>query len=116
MSEFRMARVRNLLRSEISAMILKREIKDPRIDAYLSVSNVEVSKDIAHAKVFISSYENRKKLNTAVSALNNAAGYVQFLLGKKMKTRNTPKLVFIADDSISEGDKMNLKLKELHIE
>ena len=116
MSEYRIERVQNLLRNELSMMIMQREIKDPRVNTYLSISKIEVSKDIAYAKVYISSHENKKKLNAAVEALNHAAGFIQFRLGKKMKTRNTPKLRFISDSSIMEGDIMNRRLNDMHIE
>lgn len=116
MSEYRIERVRNLLRNEISLMIMLKEIKDPRVNTYLSISKIDVSKDIAYAKVYISSHESIKKLNAAVDALNHASGFIQFRLGKKMKTRNTPKLRFISDNSVIEGDIMNQRLSDMHIE
>lgn len=116
MSEYRLERVKHIIRNELSALIIKQEIKDPRVNSYLSVSNIELSRDIANAKVFISSHESNNKLKSAVEALNHAAGFIQFRLGKKMKTRNTPKLKFIADNSIVEGDEMNQRLKDMHID
>ncbi|MBN1648995.1 MAG: 30S ribosome-binding factor RbfA [Spirochaetales bacterium] len=116
MSEFRLERVQHMLRNEISAMIMQREIKDPRVNSYLSISKIEVSRDIGYAKIFVSSHESKIKLKAAVEALNHAAGFVQFRLGKRMKTRHTPKLRFIADTAILEGDQMNQRLKELDIE
>jgi ribosome-binding factor A len=116
MSEFRLERVRHMLRDQISEMIMMREIKDPRVNSYLSITQIEVSRDIGYAKVYISSHESPNKLKAAVNALNHAAGFIQFRLGKRMKTRNTPKLTFFADLGILEGDKMNRRLKDLHID
>lgn len=109
----RLKRVQNMIREEVSLLILQGVIKDPRVNSLLSVTDVEVSKDTAYAKIYISSMEGDKKLDGAVKALNHAAGFIQAKLGKKLKTRNTPKLTFILDQSIKRGVDMTKKLEEL---
>lgn len=115
MSEFRLQRVENMIREMVSEMILKGVIKDPRISHLVSISRVDVSKDLSYAKIFISGFENEKKIISSVDALNHASGFIQNKLGKKMHTRTTPKLKFIFDSSIKDGFEMTKKLDSMNI-
>ena len=116
MSEYRLQRVENLVRDTISEMIMKGMIKDPRISSLVSISRLEISKDLSFAKVFISGFENEKKIKSSVDGLNSAAGFIQRNLGKHMHTRTTPRLKFIYDSSIRDGFEMTKKLEAMHIE
>jgi ribosome-binding factor A len=102
-----MKKIESVLLREISTYILEKRIKDPRIASHLTVNRAVVSKDLQYAKIYISSFETEQKLNKGVDGLNHAAGFIQNLLGKKLKTRNTPKLTFFADTSIKEGYEIN---------
>ena len=113
MSEHRLKRVENLIREQISGMIMRRVIKDPRIDTLLSISRVKASKDIGYADVFISSIRGEKQVRRAVDALNHGAGFIQHKLKGHLHLRNTPKLRFKVDTSIAEGFDINQKLNEL---
>lgn len=113
MATYRLKKVESLLQREIGLLIVNGKIKDPRVDTFLTVSNVRVSKDTAYAKVYISSFQNEKSLNKAVGALNHAAGYIQALLNKHLTMRHTPKLSFFADTSIKEGFNMIRKIEDL---
>ena len=116
MSEYRLQRVENMVREMISEMIMKGIIKDPRISSLVSISKVDVSKDLSYARIYISGFENDKKTRLSVDGLNNATGFIQANLGKKMHTRTTPKLKFIFDSSIRDGFEMTKKLDSMHIE
>ncbi len=109
----RLKRVQSLIREEIGTMIVMGIVKDPRISHMSSVTAVEVSRDINYAKVYISSYEDGASVKKTVDALNHASGFIQQRLGKRLKTRNTPKLSFYADNSIENGIKMTSLLEEL---
>lgn len=104
-----------MLRDMVSEMIMRGTVKDPRISKLVSISRVEVSNDLSFAKIFMSGFENEKKIRSSVEALNHASGFIQSKLGKKMHTRTTPKLRFIFDDSIKEGFEMTRKLDSLEI-
>ena len=93
-------------------MLMRREIKDPRVSPLLSFSHVKVSKDLAYAKVWVSGYLSRNELDNAVEALNHAAGFLQSKLGKILRYRSTPKLTFIVDHSIEESYEVIQKIKE----
>jgi ribosome-binding factor A len=92
----RSERVNDLVRMEV-AEILMRKVKDPRIE-FVTVTGVDVSDDLQHAKVFVSVLEGRdsKKI---LSALSKASGFVRTELGKRLKLRYTPELNFLPDDA-----------------
>ncbi|WP_462183239.1 30S ribosome-binding factor RbfA [Pseudoalteromonas maricaloris] len=104
MREFsRTDRVAQQIQKEI-AVILQREIKDPRL-GMVTVSAVEVSRDSSYAKVFITvlntSDEDKTKQSAAI--LNEATGYIRSLLGKRIRARIMPELKFVIDNSLMEG-------------
>lgn len=88
------------------AQILQREIKDPRV-VMVTVSDVEVSRDLSHAKVFVTFLNDEEESRkSALQVLNEASGYVRSLLGKRIKSRLTPQLRFEYDPSLAEGIRM----------
>ena len=113
MPSVRIKRMESLLREEISSLILRNEIKDPRVDTMVSVSGVTVSKDLVYAKVRVSGFKERDQLEQAVLGLNSAAGFIQKRLGASLHVRHTPRLTFVADHSIEEGFEINRNLEEL---
>ncbi len=113
MAEVRLKRLESLLRQEISAMILMGEIKDPRVERLTTITDVTLSKDLGHAKIFVSRFGEREKLEASVNALNHAAGFIQGVLAKRISLRVFPRLTFILDDSIEKGFRIAQKLREI---
>ena len=101
-------RVAQELQKEI-AMIIQREIKDPRVGMMVTVSGVEVSRDLAYAKVFVTflNDDNAESIKAGVKALQDASGYIRSLLGKAMRLRIVPELTFFYDNSLVEGMRMS---------
>lgn len=98
----RTQRVAQQLQKEI-ALILQREIKDPRI-GMVTVSGVEVSRDLAYAKVFVTFLTTGDQTpEKGLEALREAQGYIRSLLGKAIRLRVTPELTFMFDESLTEG-------------
>ncbi|AHC15187.1 30S ribosome-binding factor RbfA [Salinispira pacifica] len=116
MGNFRLQKVEHQITQIVSELILKGEIKDHRVNSMLSISAVEVSRDLAYARIHISAFLKDRELGEAVEGLNSAAGFIQRQLGKRMRTRNTPKLTFVRDDGISKGFEVTQKLKELNVQ
>ena len=116
MSQYRLKRVQNLLRDQISAMIMRGVVKDPRVTSMVSITEVKVSKDIAYADIFVSSLEGKKKLQKAVAALNHAAGFIQHKLRDNIHLRTTPVLRFKADPAIERGFRMTKTIEQLTAE
>jgi len=113
MGEFRLQRIEHTLRNEISSMIMSDEIKDPRVSTFVSITAVKVSKDMSHAKVYVSSFQSHRKIASSVDALNHASGFIQSRLSRRLHMRVTPQLAFVADRSIEEGFEITHKLTEL---
>ena len=113
MAEFRTERVGQLIQEKIGALIVEGRIKDPRVNAFLSVSRVNVSRDLSWAEVYISTFRPENSLAKSVAGLQNAAGFIQAQLAKEIKIRQTPRLRFHEDKSIKDGFDMVRKLEEL---
>ncbi|MDR1893734.1 MAG: 30S ribosome-binding factor RbfA [Spirochaetales bacterium] len=114
MSDIRIRRVESLLQDEIGLLIVTHRIKDPRVSPFLTVTRVQAARDFSFARVFISSFESEPDLTQGVEALNHAAGFIQVEVAKKLKTRQTPKLNFVGDNSILKSMELNRKIEELH--
>lgn len=113
MGEFRMLKLGEQIREEISKLISLQKVKDPRVSTFLSINRVEVAKDLAYAKVYVSSFLNESQVKKGVEGLNSAAGFIQSSIAKKLTIRQFPKLTFIVDTSIKEGFDMVNKLNRL---
>ena len=99
-------RVGQQIQKEI-AVILMREIKDPRL-SMTTVSAVEVTRDLAYAKVFVTFFnDNQDDIKASLEVLAEAEGYIRSLLGKRLRARIMPHLRFIYDSSMSEGVRMS---------
>ncbi|MDD1794104.1 30S ribosome-binding factor RbfA [Enterovibrio makurazakiensis] len=98
----RTQRVSQQVQKEV-ALILQREIKDPRI-SMVTVSGVDVSRDLAYAKVHVTFLTTGDQTAEAgLEALNEQAWYVRTLLGKAIRLRITPEVIFVFDQSLTEG-------------
>ncbi len=116
MGSFRLVRLGEQIREEISKMILSGQIKDPRVSTFLSINRVDVSGDLGYAKVYVSSFMSGKETEKGVRGLQSAAGFIQSTIGRKLTIRQFPKLTFVADSSIKEGFEMVRKLNQLEAE
>ena len=92
MGQYRLQRLNDQLRDEISQLILHGDVKDPRVNTFLSINRVEVTKDLAYAKVFVSTFLTDNQLEKGVDGLNAAAGFIQREIAKKLRIRQFPKL------------------------
>ena len=113
MSEIRLRKVESLLKEEISSMISKKVIKDPRIDPLVAITSLIVSKDLKYSKVYVSFYGEKEVREQCVRALNHASGFIQRSLGKRLHLKTIPKLTFYQDDSIEQGFRITQGIKEL---
>lgn len=100
-------RVGHELQKEI-AIILQREIKDPRL-GMVTVSGVELSRDLSYGKVFVTFLNDSdpEVVTQGLKVLNDATGYIRSLVGKAMKLRIIPELKFFYDESLVEGMRMS---------
>ncbi|MBW4648186.1 MAG: 30S ribosome-binding factor RbfA [Kastovskya adunca ATA6-11-RM4] len=112
----RVSRVASLIQQEVSQMVLH-EIKDDRVGAGLvSVTDVNVSGDLQHAKIFVSIYGTDEAKAETMEGLKSATGYVRRELGKRVRLRRTPEVRFVEDQGIERGDRMLALLNQLNEE
>ena len=100
----RSERVAGTLRREL-AQLIQKEVKDPEV-GFVGLSDVEVSRDISHAKIFVTVFEADKAV-ASIKALNKAAGYLRKRLGQEMRIRSVPELHFEHDASVETGLQMD---------
>ncbi|CAJ1806176.1 30S ribosome-binding factor RbfA [Aeromonas jandaei] len=104
----RTRRVGQQIQREI-ALILQREVKDPRI-GMVTVSDVEVSRDLNYAKIYVTFLQlenDAERINEGLKALTEAAGYIRSLLGSAMRLRVVPELRFFYDQTLVEGMRLS---------
>ena len=116
MGQYRLLRLGEQIKQEIATMILRHEIKDPRVNEFLTIQRVEVAGDLAYAKVYVSSFMDDKAVERGAQGLQNAAGFIQSSIAKKLSIYKFPKLTFIADFSVLDGYEMVQKLNALEKE
>jgi len=100
----RSERVAGQIRREL-AQLIQQEVKDPAV-GFISLSDVEVTRDLAHAKVFVTVFDSEKAEST-LAALRHAAGYLRHRLGQEMRIRSVPELHFHHDASVETGQRMD---------
>ncbi|MBD2186233.1 30S ribosome-binding factor RbfA [Planktothrix sp. FACHB-1355] len=102
----RVSRVAALIQREVSQMLLS-GIKDDRVGAgMVSVTDVDVSGDLQHAKIFVSIYGTPEAKVETMAGLKAATGYVRRELGHRVRLRRTPEVVFVEDKSLERGDRI----------
>jgi ribosome-binding factor A len=116
MGQYRMNRLDSQLREEIASLIMRHEVKDPRVNEFLTINRVEVVRDLSCAKVFVSSFLDDASVKRGVEGLQSAAGFIQSSIAKKLSIFRFPKLTFVADFSMKEGYRMVQKLTEMERE
>lgn len=85
---------------KVIADIIRKDVKDPRISDLTSVTDVNVTDDLKFAKVYISVYGD---IEQTLEALKSAKGFIRREVGRNIKMRITPELIFVKDDSIEKG-------------
>jgi len=93
------------------AMLIQREINDPRV-GMVTVSAVEVTRDLSLAKVFITVLDDSQDIKVTLAALEHAAGFLRHELGQRMKMRTVPSLRFKHDESIRRGAELSHLIDE----
>ncbi|MBE9189466.1 30S ribosome-binding factor RbfA [Gloeocapsopsis crepidinum LEGE 06123] len=110
----RVSRVAELIKREVSQMLIH-DIKDDRVGAgMVSVTDVDVSGDLQHAKIFVSIYGTDEARAETMAGLKSATGYVRSELGQRVRLRRTPEIVFQEDRSIERGNRVLSLINQLN--
>ncbi len=111
----RIERVNNLIRQEIS-QLLRREVKDPRLESFIAVTEVSTSPDLKYARVYVSAMSNAEERKEQLGALKAASGFLRNSLMKTLTLRRVPDLFFYWDDSIERGDRISRLIDRVNAE
>lgn len=111
MTRYRSSRIGELLQTEVADLLL-RQLKDPRL-RMATVSRVEVSADLRHACIYISHMGSEEEQKAALEGFRRAAGFIRGQLGRQLKLRYVPELVFKLDTAIAYGVRISRLLHEL---
>src|SRR5229473_7692514 len=106
----RMRRVNESVRQVLSEALP--ELKDPRI-GFVTVTGVETSADLRHARVFVSVLGSERKRRATLAGLEAAHGVLQARLGRELRMKRTPQLAFEYDPSVERGVRMSRLIDEL---
>jgi ribosome-binding factor A len=102
----RVARVAELIKREVSQLLFS-GIKDDRVGmGMVSVTDVDVAGDLQHAKIFVSIYGSDEARAETMAGLKSATSYVRGEIGRRVRLRRTPEIIFLEDRSIERGTKV----------
>ncbi|HET9880036.1 MAG TPA: 30S ribosome-binding factor RbfA [Candidatus Limnocylindria bacterium] len=96
-------------------LLLQREMKDPRL-GFATVTRVETSRDLGHARVWVSVYGEEAEREATMAALHDATPWLRRQLAQRLSIRVMPQLTMKRDDSIESGDRVLRLLRELEEE
>ncbi|GJM83790.1 ribosome-binding factor A [Paenibacillus sp. HMSSN-139] len=93
-------------------MLIQSELKDPRI-GFVTVTGVDVTSDLSQAKVYLSVFGDEEKKSESLKGLEKATGFLRTEIGKRIRLRHTPELIFKIDESIAYGSRIEKLLGEI---
>lgn len=111
----RIDRLNSLLKEVISEVIM-REVRNPRVNSLVTVTKVEVSKDLHHARVFISVIGTDQDKQETINALQSASGFIGVSAAKKVTLRYFPQLTFKLDSTVEQQGRIDELLEKIHEE
>ena len=97
---------------KILAVIIRDEIRDPRVPLLASVTDVKVTRDLSHANVYISVFGSQKEKDECFAALKHANSFIRREVTQRMRLRISPELHFLKDESIEKGIRMSKLIDE----
>lgn len=108
----RMIRINDEIQRELSVLI-RSEVKDPRIGTLTSVIRTETTSDLKFCKVYVSVLGDKEEKENVMKGLKNAGGYLRHMLAERVNLRNTPELIFKLDESVEYAVRMNAIINEI---
>ena len=111
MGQLRIEKIQELMKQEISKIILQ-ELKDPRL-GFVTVTQVEVSRDLSLAKVYISIMGSEEQIEGSWKGLQSSLGFIRREVGHRIRLRITPELRFVLDKSLDYSDHIQKLLLQI---
>jgi ribosome-binding factor A len=112
-AEFRTERLGRLIQEIIGALVLEGKIKDPRVSSFISITRVNVSRDLSYADIYVSNIRETANIDRNAEGLQSAAGFIRSRLGAVLHIRKIPRLRFHADSGVRDGFDLVQKIEHL---
>lgn len=106
----RASRLADQIQRDLSETI-RSELKDPRV-GMITITAVEVSRDLSHARVFVSALASAEAMEETLDALRHAAGFLRSRLAHSLTSRTVPELQFVYDESVERGARLSRLIDE----
>ncbi|GAA0122089.1 MAG: 30S ribosome-binding factor RbfA [Clostridium argentinense] len=112
MAKYRSGRINEEIKRDVSNTI-QNKIKDPRLTAMISVTDVDVSKDLSYAKIYVSIFGNEKEKKDSYLALKNSAGFIRKEIAKNVKIRHIPEVIIELDETLDKAQHLDSLLEQI---
>jgi ribosome-binding factor A len=112
MSKYRGNRINEEIKKHVSS-IIQNKLKDPRIGGLVSVTRVDVTRDLSYAKVYVSIFGDEKLKSETFEALKQSSGFIRSELGHNVRIRHVPQVLIELDESLEYGMKINTILGDI---
>jgi ribosome-binding factor A len=112
-SPLRLKRIGDRIRQELSEMLAKGEIRDPRLEG-ISITEVKVDRELSYAEIFVSAVEGISRSKEVIASLDNASGYLRKALAERIELRAFPRLRFHWDVTPERADRIERIIASLH--
>lgn len=106
----------NSLIKEVISEVIRKDVKNPHVNELLTVTHVDITKDLHHAKVYVSVIGTEQQKKETIAALQSAAGFIAVNSSKKMTIRYFPALTFILDESVDKQMRIEMLLHQISAE
>jgi ribosome-binding factor A len=103
----------NSLLKEVITEVIRKDVKNPLVSEFTAASRVDISKDLRHAKVYVSIVGSDEEKKETIKALNSGAGFIAVKSSKKVVMHHFPELIFRLDDSVDKHIKIQKILSEI---
>jgi ribosome-binding factor A len=110
--DIRSRRLEESIKIKLSSLLVK-GLKDPRLDSFITILGVELSKDGKTVKVIVSIIGSEKEKKRAIEGLRSASGYIKMRIGRELKVKYVPHFIFILDDMTEERVKLVHRLETM---
>jgi ribosome-binding factor A len=114
-SSLRLKRINDRIRQELSEMLVKGEIHDPRLDG-ISITEVKVDRELSYAEIYVSAIEGIARSKEVLQALENASGFLRKMLSERVELRAFPRLRFHWDVTPERADHIEQLLASIRTE
>jgi ribosome-binding factor A len=114
-SSLRLKRINDRIRQELSEMVVKGEIHDPRLEG-ISITEVKVDRELSYAEIYVSAIEGIARSKEVIQALENASGFLRKSLSEKIELRAFPRLRFHWDVTPERADHIERLIATIHTE